>query len=51
MADQTLAGLRQQIDTIDDQILDLLNRRATLVIAVGKAKAGVSSDFYVPSRE
>src|SRR5512139_956495 len=49
--DQTLTGLRQQIDAIDDQILDLLNRRAALVIAVGKAKQGASSDFYVPSRE
>lgn len=51
MADQTLADLRRQIDALDDQILDLLNRRARLVIAVGKAKEGASGDFYVPSRE
>jgi chorismate mutase/prephenate dehydratase len=51
VADQSLAGLRQQIDAIDDQILDLLNRRASVVIAVGKAKEGASGDFYVPSRE
>ncbi len=43
--------MRQQIDAIDDQILDLLNRRAEMVIAVGKAKSGASDDFYVPSRE
>jgi chorismate mutase/prephenate dehydratase len=51
VADQTLSELRQQIDAIDDQILALLNRRAGLVIAVGKAKEGASTDFYVPSRE
>jgi chorismate mutase/prephenate dehydratase len=51
MADQTLAELRRQIDAIDDQILTLLNRRADLVVAVGKAKQGTSGDYYVPSRE
>jgi len=49
--EQTLSALRQQIDAIDDRILDLLNRRAELVISVGKAKLGASSDYYVPSRE
>lgn len=51
MADHNLTDLRRQIDAIDDQILDLLNQRARLVITVGKAKEGASSDFYVPSRE
>jgi len=51
VADETLSGLRDQIDAIDDQILDLLNRRAEVVIAVGKAKAGQQREFYVPSRE
>lgn len=51
MADKTLSGLRDQIDAIDDQILHLLNRRAEVVIAVGKAKAGQQREFYVPSRE
>ena len=51
MADKTLSGLRDQIDAIDDQILQLLNRRAEVVIAVGKAKAGQQREFYVPSRE
>jgi len=49
--DQTLTDLRRQIDAIDDQILDLLNQRARLVIAVGKAKTDSRGDFYVPSRE
>ena len=51
MADETLTGLRNQIDAIDDQILSLLNARAEVVIAVGKAKAGQQREFYVPSRE
>jgi len=51
VADQTLADLRRQIDAIDDQILALLNHRAGLVIAVGKAKQDLSGEFYVPSRE
>jgi chorismate mutase/prephenate dehydratase len=45
-----LQQLRQQIDDVDDQILDLLNRRAEVVVEVGKIKAG-SSQYYVPSRE
>ncbi len=48
---EELGGLRQQIDAIDDQILELLNRRARVVLEVGRAKAGKNQDFYVPSRE
>lgn len=51
MVDETLRALRDQIDAIDDQILNLLNRRAEVVIDVGKAKAGRQREFYVPSRE
>ncbi len=49
--EKELAVLRQQIDEIDDQMLTLLNRRAEVVIRVGKAKAGQKREFYVPSRE
>lgn len=51
MTADNLSALRRKIDDIDDHILDLLNRRAAVVIEVGKAKAGQSRDFYVPSRE
>ncbi len=51
MAKDKLNGLRQQIDAIDDQILDLLNARAKVVIEVGETKAGEKREFYVPSRE
>ncbi len=46
-----LKPLREKIDTLDDQILDLLNERAKVVLEVGKTKQGSKSAFYVPSRE
>ncbi len=51
MAAGNLDKLRKKIDGIDDRILDLLNERARVVLEVGKAKAGSSQQFYVPSRE
>ena len=51
MTRKNLSELRRQIDAIDDQILELLNRRAGVVIEVGRAKAGEQKEFYVPSRE
>jgi chorismate mutase/prephenate dehydratase len=51
VAGKNLGELRRQIDAIDDKILELLNRRAGVVIEVGKAKAGQSKEFYVPGRE
>lgn len=51
MAKIELSKLREQIDSIDDQILDLLNQRAQVVLEVGRAKQGDNSAFYVPSRE
>ncbi len=51
MAQTDLKILRQQIDAIDNQILELLNRRAEVVLAVGKAKEVSAGPFYVPGRE
>jgi chorismate mutase/prephenate dehydratase len=51
MSSPNLKNLRDKIDQIDDQILDLLNNRAEVVLEVGKTKAGESREFYVPSRE
>lgn len=48
---KTLEELRSAIDKIDGGILDLLNQRASTVIAVGALKRGEKRDFYVPSRE
>lgn len=50
MSDKSLRELRRQIDELDDEILALLNRRAEIVIDVGRQKAG-NSEYYVPSRE
>lgn len=51
MAKDDLKILRGQIDSIDSQILELLNQRAAVVLGVGKAKEGSDGTFYVPSRE
>ena len=40
--------LRERIDLIDDQLLELLNQRAEVVVGVGKAKEGAGGTFYVP---
>lgn len=48
---KTLEELRHSIDDIDDRILELLNQRATTVIAVGRLKSREQRDFYSPSRE
>ncbi|MBN2644118.1 MAG: prephenate dehydratase [Desulfuromonadaceae bacterium] len=50
MADE-LKSLRDTIDHLDDQILDLLNERARVVMRVGEAKKDSQRAFYVPSRE
>jgi len=47
-----LAGLRGQIDAVDHEILESLNRRAELVEQVGHLKSGGEhSPIYVASRE
>lgn len=51
MGEKNLQQLRERIDAIDDQILDLLNQRAEVVVGVGKAKEVGDGTFYVPSRE
>jgi chorismate mutase/prephenate dehydratase len=45
--------LRQKIDQIDDQLLKLINRRASLAVQIGKAKSRVKDNghFHVPHRE
>ena len=46
-----LAELREQIDDVDSQLLELLNRRARLSVAVGEAKKQVSGKVFDPARE
>ena len=46
-----LKGYRQGIDRIDDRILDLLNKRAKIVLEIGRVKRVEKANFYSPERE
>ncbi len=46
-----LDALRAEIDGLDERILELLNQRAEVVIAVGQAKIASGAATYVPNRE
>ena len=46
----SLAPLRQQIDALDAQILDLLNQRARVAEQVGHIKRAEGSPFFRPDR-
>ncbi|MEM7624045.1 MAG: prephenate dehydratase [Planctomycetota bacterium] len=52
-AQRDLAPLRQQIDALDEQLIQLLNERAKIVIEVGRVKraAGEAVPIYAPDRE
>lgn len=46
-----IAGHRKEIDDIDSEILRLLNRRAEIVIEIGKVKKNENVEFHSPERE
>ncbi len=46
-----LLALRQQIDAVDRELLALLNRRASLALAVGEIKKREGSVVFRPERE
>lgn len=46
-----LARLREGIDALDHQIVELLNQRAELVVEVGKIKRKTGVPVYAPHRE
>ncbi|SEI06007.1 chorismate mutase [Rheinheimera pacifica] len=50
-AQQALAPLRQQIDSIDSQLVALLAERAKVTAQVGKIKQQFALPVYVPERE
>ena len=52
-AQRDLAPLREQIDTLDRDLVQLLNERAKIVIEVGRIKreAGEAVPIYAPDRE
>lgn len=51
MAQDKLNELRTKIDSIDKEIIDLLNKRAELAAEVGKTKSGENMQVYHPGRE
>ncbi|MBU1062124.1 MAG: prephenate dehydratase [Candidatus Omnitrophica bacterium] len=46
-----LSDLRKKIDNIDEQIIELLNKRASIAKGVGKLKHKTGKGVYVPDRE
>lgn len=51
MSDDKLKPLREQIDAIDRQVLDLLNQRAKVAQQVGHVKAETNAPVFRPERE
>jgi chorismate mutase/prephenate dehydratase len=48
---QKMARARHQIDSLDDQILELLGQRAECNAEIGRLKRLTDADVFVPSRE
>lgn len=46
-----LKGLRRTVDSIDTLILELLNKRARVILDIGKIKGKLKESIYVPHRE
>ena len=46
-----LQELREQIDPINLQILELLNQRAEIALEIGKVQQQLGTRFYDPQRE
>ena len=47
----SLPEWRKEIDRIDEQVLELLNRRAALAQQIGHAKSSARSHYFTPERE
>ena len=47
----SLEDLRNRIDKIDQQLVELLNERARVVIEIGKLKSKTDAPIYAPDRE
>jgi chorismate mutase len=47
----TLEGLRQHIDDLDEQLVRLLNERATYALEIGQIKKVMGLPMYQPERE
>ena len=47
----TVPALREEIDRIDRQLIDLINQRADAALKIGKIKAAEGKAIYAPERE
>ena len=47
----SLETIRAEIDRLDEQIVELLNRRTARAIEIGRIKEITASSVYVPARE
>ena len=47
----TLQSLRQQIDRLDHEMVELINQRAQLALQIGRLKDTAGQSIYSPSRE
>lgn len=47
----SLKGLRRTVDKVDSKILGLLNKRAKVILEIGKIKTFGKQPIYVPERE
>ncbi len=50
-ASVTLEDLRQRIDDLDEQLVRLLNERATCALQIGQMKKTLGLPMYQPERE
>nr|MCU0514963.1 chorismate mutase [Anaerolineae bacterium] len=51
MVENRVAEIREQIDAINLQLLELLNQRASLASEIGKIQSRLGSQMYDPVRE
>jgi chorismate mutase len=51
VSDVTIEDWRRQIDDIDDQLVELLNRRAACSMEIGQLKHQMNLDIAAPDRE
>lgn len=51
MAENQLQDLRSQIDEINLQLLELLNKRAAVASEIGQVRSQMGTEFYDPERE
>lgn len=47
----SIEELRKKIDTMDAQLIELLNDRARIVVEIGKLKSQTAGPIYAPDRE